>query len=121
MVGALDTLEFLQKGGRVGKAQAWLGSILSIKPIISLREGEVVPIKRVRTRGKAVEKLNEELTERLPAKSVSVMYSTDRIEAVRLAEHLKESNPQQEVILSRFGPVLATYVGPGCLAAFTMQ
>jgi DegV family protein with EDD domain len=117
LVGALDTLEFLAKGGRVGKANAWLGSLLSIKPLISVHNGEVVPLERVRTRTRAIERLHQLLKERLPAKEIGVMYSTEVEEAEKLAEHLKELLPQQSVYLSRFGPVLGTYMGPGCLAA----
>jgi DegV family protein with EDD domain len=117
LVGALDTLDFLYKGGRVGKASAWFGSLLSIKPLISVRDGEVVPLERVRTRSKAIERLYQLLKERLPAKEIGVMYSTDAEEAEKLAEHLRELFPQQPVYLSRFGPVLGTYMGPGCLAA----
>ena len=117
LVGALDTLEFLAKGGRVGKANAWIGSLLSIKPLISVRDGEVVPLERVRTRTRAIERLHQLLKERLPAKEIGVMYSTDAEEAKKLAEHLREFFPQQPVYLSRFGPVLGTYMGPGCLAA----
>lgn len=117
----LDSLEFLQKGGRIGKAQAWLGSLLSIKPLISLHEGEVVPVERVRTRSKAIERVYELLKEHLPAKEVAVMYSTEADEAEKLLEHVQESYPQQQSYLSRFGPVLGTYVGPGSLAAITLK
>lgn len=121
MVGALDTLEFLQKGGRVGKAQAWLGSLLSIKPLISIHDGEVVPLERVRTRSKAIEQLYELSKQHLPVKTAAVMYATDIEEAEKIMAHLKELFPQQQVYLSRFGPVLGTYVGPGCLAVFTLD
>ncbi len=117
----VDTLEFLQKGGRIGKAQAWLGSLLSIKPILSVQGGEVVPVERVRTRSKGVERVCETLKEHLPAKSMAVLYSTDAGEAEKLVKHVQESHPQQEIYLSRFGPVLGTYVGPGSLAAITLK
>jgi DegV family protein with EDD domain len=120
LVGALDTLEFLAKGGRVGKASAWIGSLLSIKPLISVSDGEVVPLDRVRTRSKSLERFHQLLKEHLPAEELGVMYSTDVEEAKKLAEHLKELSPQQPVYLTRFGPVLGTYMGPGCLAAATI-
>lgn len=120
LVGALDTLEFLAKGGRVGKASAWIGSLLSIKPLISVSDGEVVPLDRVRTRSKSLERFHQLLKEHLPAKELGVMYSTDVEEAEKLAEHLRELFPQQPVYLARFGPVLGTYMGPGCLAAATI-
>ncbi len=121
LVGAPGTLDFLYRGGRIGKAQAWLGSILSIKPLISVRDGEVVPLERVRTHSKAMERLYQLIEERLPAKEVGVMYSTETEEAERLVEHIKELFPQQQIYLTRFGPVLGTYMGPGCLATATLH
>lgn len=118
---ALDTLEYLQKGGRVGKAQAWLGSILSIKPIISLREGEVVPLERVRTHAKAVERINQILEAKLPAREIALVYNTDASEAEKMMQHLGKIIPGQKVYLARFGPVLGTYVGPGSLAVITLN
>ena len=117
----LESLEFLQKGGRIGKAQAWFGSLLSIKPLISVHEGEVVPVERVRTRSKAIERVYELLKEHLPAEGVAVMYSTQADEAEKLCEYVQESYPQQQIYLSRFGPVLGTYVGPESLAAITLS
>jgi DegV family protein with EDD domain len=121
LAAALDTLEFLQKGGRVGKAQAWLGSILSIKPIISLRDGEVIPLERVRTHSKAVARVRQLLEEKLPATEIAVVYSTEMEEANKLVEYLNQLFPEQRVYLARFGPVLGTYVGPGSLAIITLK
>jgi DegV family protein with EDD domain len=118
---ALDTLEFLQKGGRVGKAQAWLGSLLAIKPMISLRAGEVVPLERVRTRSKATARIYELLEQHLPAREAAVVYSTDRDEADKVMSHVRELYPEQSVYLARFGPVLGTYVGPNSLAIVTLN
>ncbi len=116
MASTMDSLEYLQKGGRIGRAQAWLGSLLSIKPIISVAGGEVVPLERVRTYSKAVARVCELLDGRLPAPELAVMYSTDPVEAEKLVTHLHDSFPQQPVQLARFGPVLGTYMGPNCLA-----
>lgn len=118
---ALDTLEFLQKGGRVGKAQAWLGSLLAIKPLISLRGGEVVPLERVRTRSKATARIYELLEQHLPARELAVVYSTDREEADKMMSHLRELYPGQSAYLARFGPVLGTYVGPNSLAIIALN
>jgi len=112
---------FLHKGGRIGKAQAWLGSVLSIKPLISVRDGEVIPLERVHTRSQAIERLYQLLKERLPAKAIGVMYSTEPEEVEKLVKHLKELFRQQQVYLARFGPVLGTYMGPGCLATVTLD
>jgi DegV family protein with EDD domain len=121
IVALFDTLEFLQKGGRMGKAQAWLGSLLSIKPLLSVQEGEVVPIERVRTRSKAIDRIYEMLKDHLPANQLAVLYSTDTNEADKLISHVKQSHPQQQIYLARFGPVLGTYMGPGGFAVITLD
>jgi DegV family protein with EDD domain len=121
VAGAPDTLEFLQKGGRLGKAQAWLGSILNIKPIISLENGEVVPLERVRTHTKAMARMYELMEERLPAESIALLYSTDGQAAQQLADRLQSAFPRQQVYLAQFGPVLGTYLGPNSLGVITLS
>ena len=121
LTAALDTLEFLHKGGRIGKASAWLGSILSIKPIISIAEGEVIPLDRVRTHAKAVARMYQLLEENLPARELAVVYSTDAQEADKIVTVVKEISHQQSVYLARFGPVLGTYVGPDSLGIIALN
>lgn len=121
LAGALDTLAFLEKGGRIGRAQAMLGAMLSIKPILSVQDGEVVPLERVRTRSRAIERLYQLLEGHLPAKEISVVYSTDAAGAQELLEHARKLAPGQEVCKARFGPVLGTYVGPGALAVIVLK
>ncbi|MBI4332894.1 MAG: DegV family protein [Chloroflexi bacterium] len=121
LAGALDTLEFLEKGGRIGRAQAMMGAMLNIKPILSVQDGEVVPLERVRTHSKAVNRLYELLEEHLPAREISVVYSTEAAEGQKLLEHAKKLAPGQEVYFARFGPILGTYVGPGTLAVIVLK
>ncbi len=116
LASAVDSLEYLQKGGRIGRAQAFIGSMLSIKPIISISDGEVIPLERVRTYSKAVGRIYQLLEERLPARGLAIMYSTDDGEAAKMMQHVQEKYPQQAVVMARFGPVLGTYMGPSCLA-----
>ncbi|MBI2867502.1 MAG: DegV family protein [Chloroflexi bacterium] len=111
-----DTLEYLEKGGRIGKAQALLGSLLQIKPLVTVRDGEVHPLERVRTRTKALDRLCEMATAVPKPSAVAVCYSTTPDEAERLAQRLSIVMPRDQIMLSRFGPVLGTYVGPGALA-----
>lgn len=111
----LDTLEYLQKGGRIGKASAFLGSLLSIKPILQCKDGEAHPVERVRTREKGLQKLVEIANGLGPAKLLSVIYSTTPDEAEALRERLSDLVPKEEIIVSRFGPVVGTYLGPGAL------
>ena len=109
---ALDTLEYLQKGGRIGKAQAFLGSMLSVKPILKLQDGEVHPVERPRNLERAVRRLSELAREHAPIQKLGVIYSTEPERAVQLQELLADLIPSHEIVTSRFGPTLGTYVGP---------
>ena len=111
----LDTLEFLEKGGRVGKAQAFLGSILRVKPILRLSDGEVHPVERPRTQAKALARLLELAKQLGPAQRVAVIYSTEEEAARHLRRDLTDLAPEEDIIIARFGPTLGTYVGPGAL------
>ena len=109
---ALDTLEYLQKGGRIGKAQAFLGSVLSVKPILKVQDGEVHPVERPRNMDRAVRRLAELAREYAPIRQLGVIYSTEPGRADTLKEHLGDLISEDEVITSRFGSTLGTYVGP---------
>lgn len=111
----LDTLEYLHKGGRIGKASAFLGSLLSIKPILMVRDGEVHPVERVRTREKGVFRLVEIIRSLAPAQILTVLHSTTSDEAEALKNRLSNLLPEEEIIMSRFGPAVGRYVGPGAL------
>ena len=111
----VDTLEYLQKGGRIGKAQAMFGSVLSIKPLLTIQDGEVHPLERVRTRGKGVARLVQLVQEAAPLQTLAVLYTTTEDEARALAERLRPCVPSGEVIVGRLGTVVGTYAGPGLL------
>ena len=113
---AIDTLEFLRRGGRVGAAQAWLGSTLKIKPILTLEE-QITPIERVRTAGRAFERLCEFLEERREngADAWIVQHVQAREGAERLVERGREIFESDPLLVSEVGPVIGTHVGPGLL------
>lgn len=111
----LDTLEFLEKGGRVGKAQAFLGSVLRVKPILKLVDGEAHPVERPRTHARGMARLLELARQLGPAERVAVIYSTEEEDARHLRRNLADLAPEEEIIMARFGPTLGTYVGPGAL------
>ena len=116
----LDTLEYLQKGGRIGKAGAFLGSLLSIKPIVTCKEGEIHPVERVRTRVKGIAKLQEIARTLAPLKRLGLIHSTTPEDAEALAQSFSDLISSDEMIVSRFGPVLGTYTGPGALGVAVM-
>ncbi|GGA33266.1 fatty acid-binding protein DegV [Kroppenstedtia guangzhouensis] len=115
----VDTLEYLQKGGRIGKASAVVGSLLNIKPILSISpEGEVFPVDKVRGKAKAISRIFEMLKENLPegAKDVAVLYTDNREEADKWADRLKETFQVDHVEYTEIGPVIGAHVGPGTIA-----
>ena len=121
-IGLVDTLEYLEKGGRIGKAQAFMGSLLRIKPLLTIRDGEAHPLERARTRAKGVDRICELVQTEMPLKDLAVVYTTTPDEARALAQRLQSFLPQGEVILSQVGPVVGTYLGPGVLGvAFRKQ
>jgi fatty acid-binding protein DegV len=111
----LDTLEYLEKGGRIGKAQFFLGSMLSVKPILTLAHGEVHPVERPRTRAKGLARLGELVRQQGTPDRLAVIYSTEPEAAQELCQTLSDLAPQDQIILTRFSPVLGAYVGPNAL------
>ena len=117
-----ETLEYLQKGGRIGKAQALLGSLLKIKPMIIVRDGEVHPLGMARTFPRALAKMKETVRGFAPLESLAVMHSTTPEVASEVAGDLKEMLPVgSEPHIARFGPALGVYAGPGALGIALMQ
>jgi DegV family protein with EDD domain len=109
-----DTLEFLAKGGRIGKAKSLMGSILNVKPMIALKEGEFVPSGQVRNRTRGKEKLLEFANSLKDVEDLAVIHSTTPDEARDLANSIT-SFPKDRIHVQRVGPVLATHAGPGVL------
>ena len=117
-----ETLEYLQKGGRIGKAQALLGSFLNVKPMIIVRNGEVHPLGRARTFSKALAKLKETATGFGPLESLAVMHSTTPDLADEIAGDLGRLLPTgARPYVTRFGPALGVYAGPGALGIALIQ
>jgi DegV family protein with EDD domain len=112
----LDTLEYLQRGGRVGRAQAWVGGALKIKPILSL-EAEITPVERVRTSGRSLERMTEYLRMRRDDGAdgwvVQHIQAPDR--AAALVDAGRELFGSEPMWVSEVGPVIGTYTGPGLI------
>jgi DegV family protein with EDD domain len=113
---AIDTLEYLRRGGRIGMASAWIGSTLKIKPILSV-ESEMVPIERVRTSGKAFERMVDYARGRHAdgADAWVVQHIQARDQAERLADTCREMFGNEPVWVGEVGPVLGVHTGPGLL------
>ncbi len=113
---AIDTLEYLRRGGRIGAARAWLGSTLKIKPILTLQD-EISPVERVRTRRRAFERLVEYARELHSAGSDAwvVQHIQEPETARALVEQSREIFGSEPVFVSEVGPVIGAHIGPGML------
>jgi DegV family protein with EDD domain len=122
IIFAVDTLEYLRRGGRIGGAQAWIGSALKIKPILSINR-EIQPIERVRTAGRAFERMVAHLTT-LRDEGADVFF-IQHIQAPevagRLAERGRELYGRPPEFVSEIGPVIGAHVGPGLFGVTALQ
>ncbi|GAB6990495.1 DegV family protein [Paenibacillus pini] len=118
----VDTLEYLQKGGRIGKAAAMIGTLLNIKPILSIdEEGIIYAVEKVRGRKKATARMVERFQEDLGGITninVAVGHTADPASAEPILEELAKVFKLEEVVLTNVGPVVGSHVGPGTLAVF---
>jgi DegV family protein with EDD domain len=117
----LDTLEYLQKGGRIGKASALVGGLLSVKPVLTVKDGEVHPFEKVRSRAKALQRIREIVEEGGPYVEIQVLYSTNTEEASLLANDLQKHTPDSKILMVRVGPVIGTYAGPGAVGVALLK
>ena len=118
---ALDTLEYLHKGGRIGKARAFMGSVLSVKPILRIQDGEAHPVERPRNRDRAIRRLVELAQDLAPVQRLAVIYSTDPERMATLKQDLNGLLPADQIIEARFGSTLGTYIGPDALGVAITQ
>jgi DegV family protein with EDD domain len=112
----VDTLEYLRRGGRIGGARAWIGATLKIKPILTI-EGEMQPVERVRTSGRAFERLVAHLEQRREdgCDGFAVQHIQAPAEAEKMAERGREIYGRDPEMVSEIGPVIGTHTGPGIL------
>lgn len=113
--GTVDTLRYLHKGGRIGRAQALMGTLLAIKPIIGMKEGEVHPFGKSRTRKKVIAQMIDMVRELVPIEETAVLHSTTPDEAEEIMAELAAITGRECLYGSRIGPVIGTYLGPGTI------
>lgn len=113
---AFDTLEYLKRGGRIGAGQAFLGSILKINPVLGLKDGEIYPLSRERSRVKAIEALYNWVLTYRKIDAISVEDATTPDEADKLAERLKQKFHDKPFYRSKVGAVVGTHAGPSVIA-----
>jgi len=114
ILAVLDTLEFVKRGGRIGGARALLGNMLSFKPIISLKDGEVIPLEQPRTRNKAYARIAQLVSEMGPIEYLAIAEADDEV-GQQLAQAIKATY-SAEIPIYKLGGVLGTHTGPGTAA-----
>ncbi len=115
LIAMLDTLEYVQKGGRIGKGAALVGTLLSMKPIVQLLDSELLPVENVRTRRRALQRLAEIVTEMAPLEEAAVVHANAPALAHELAEMLAPVHPFDRILIGQVGAILGTHTGPGAV------
>jgi DegV family protein with EDD domain len=112
---AFDTLEYLKRGGRIGKAQAFMGSILKINPVITIKDGVVEPVNRMHSRAKAIDALFNFAASYSHIEGLAVEEAACPEDGDSLVERLSTIFPRERILRSRTTPVIGTHTGPGLL------
>lgn len=116
-----DTLEYLRRGGRIGKAQALLGSMLRVNPILGMKDGEAYPVGRERNRAKAIESLYNFAKSFSSIRGLAVEHATTPEEAEALAQRLNSIFPQEHIYISKLSPVVGAHVGPHVIGVAVLE
>jgi DegV family protein with EDD domain len=115
VICVVDTLTYLERGGRIGKARALLGSLLNVKPILQLKDGEVVPLGRARGRPQALSRLVELLERDGKVSQLAIMHGAAQSDAEQLRDRVASRYPGLDILLTEIGAVLGTHTGPGVI------
>ncbi|MFC2056235.1 DegV family protein [Chloroflexota bacterium] len=115
LLGFLDTLKYLALGGRIGKVKALLGSVLSVKPMLTVKDGELEPAGQVRSRANGMDKLLDFVKNATDIQDLAIVHSTTPDEALALAGRMGSIFTKEQIKLARLGPALGVHGGPGIL------
>ena len=122
LIFTVETLEYLARGGRIGRAQAWAGQLLNVKPILSFEHAEIVPVKRVRGNHKAMHEFVSAFTEGsedVPTLHVAAAHADAPAKAEALVKMVRDLRPQAQIdLVSNLGSVVGTHAGPGAVGFF---
>jgi DegV family protein with EDD domain len=117
----VDTFDYLEHGGHIGKLQALVGTMINIKPLLRLEDGEIVLMEKVRTRAKALERLYEFVADFPHVEALGIVYGTTPNEANNLSKRLESVIPHDRVTIARYGPGLAAHLGPAALGVVVYE
>lgn len=111
----VDTLEYLERGGRIGKASSLIGGVLNIKPILTVKDGVIEPVSKVRSRKKGIVKVFEMLRESGTPEIIAISHAACYEAAQEAEELIRTEFPAAKIVRSEIGPVIGTHTGPGCI------
>jgi DegV family protein with EDD domain len=119
----VDQMDYLERGNRIGRAQAVLGTMLNVKPLLFLEDGEIIPLEKVRTHEKAIEKLFEFVAEFSELEQAAIVQRnpSPTEETKMLLERLEQLFPDMEFPLIQYGPVLASHIGPSAMGVVVYE
>jgi len=112
VLALLDTLRYLEMGGRIKRAQAMIGTMLDLKPLLLVEDREIKPVDRVRTRSRAIARMIDFFRTQLPVEYAAVMHAQAPDDGERLASDLRKEFPDLDIPLGQIGCVLGTHTGP---------
>jgi DegV family protein with EDD domain len=115
VLALLDTLRYVEMGGRVSRAQAMIGTVLDLKPLLLVVNREIKSVDRVRTRSRAIPRMIEFFRTEMPVEALAVMHAQAPDEAATIASQLRQELPDMEVTVGQIGCVLGTHTGPKAL------
>jgi DegV family protein with EDD domain len=116
-----DTLKYLAKGGRIGRAKGLLGALLSVKPVLTIKDGEATPVTRMRSRAAGMDYLYDFVAGFPKIEELAVEHATTPDEADKLIERLSSLFPKERIYKSTVSPVIGTYVGPHVLSVSVLE
>jgi DegV family protein with EDD domain len=115
VLALLDTLRYVEMGGRVSRAQAMIGTMLDLKPLLLVANREIKSVDRVRTRSRAIPRMVEFFRAEMPVETLAVMHAQAPDEAAQIASELRKELPEMEIPIGQIGCVLGTHTGPKAL------
>lgn len=121
LFAVLKTLDYLYQGGRIGKVAQVFGSALAIKPILHLDGGIVVPLERVRTWNRALDRVGTLVEEQAPLSDLAVLHCDNQADAEKLVDRLGHLVDPSRIVVTHAGPVISTYAGPGAIGVALLK
>jgi DegV family protein with EDD domain len=121
LIAYFDTLKYLAKGGRIGKAQGFVGSVLSFKPILTIKDGVISPVTRLRSRAAGIDYLYNSVANYPDIEALAVEHCTTPDDAEALIERLGSFFPRERIYQSTISPVVGAHAGPGALAITVLE